>query len=78
MHVTTPDRRAPTPLPGKKNADQTFPQPDPNESHWHSIYEVYWITERLRRHTFWDKRNPIRGLTRCVSLLIQRHPDSCG
>ncbi|PWN18424.1 hypothetical protein BCV69DRAFT_285050 [Microstroma glucosiphilum] len=33
-------------------------------SDWHTCRDVRWFDKRCRRHTFWDRRNPVRGLTR--------------
>lgn len=38
-------------------------------SDWHTCRDIRWLGHRVRRHTFWDKRNPIRGLT--SDILIQ-------
>lgn len=35
-------------------------------SDWHTCRDVRWFDRRVRRHTFWDRRNPVRGLTRWV------------
>lgn len=33
-------------------------------SDWHTCRDILWLGgNRIRRHTFWDERNPIRGLT---------------
>ena len=33
-------------------------------SDWHTCRDIIWLGgNRIRRHTFWDERNPIRGLT---------------
>lgn len=33
-------------------------------SDWHTCRDIWWLGNRpYRRHTFWDTRNPIRGLT---------------
>lgn len=65
MHVDAPESRPIQTIPtGRQDGPGPIPDADENESRWHSIYEVYWLGERLRRHTFWDARNPIRGLTR--------------
>lgn len=65
MHVDEPESRPVQTIPnGHQNEPGPTPDADENESRWHSVYEVYWLGERLRRHTFWDARNPIRGLTR--------------
>ncbi|SJX61417.1 related to coenzyme A diphosphatase [Sporisorium reilianum f. sp. reilianum] len=39
-------------------------------SDWHTCRDILWLNaHRIRRHTFWDERNPIRGLT--SDILIQ-------
>ncbi|KAE8215822.1 hypothetical protein CF327_g930 [Tilletia walkeri] len=33
-------------------------------SDWHTCRDILWLGgHRVRRHTFWDSRNPVRGLT---------------
>ncbi|KAK0563910.1 8-oxo-dGTP diphosphatase [Tilletia horrida] len=33
-------------------------------SDWHTCRDILWLGgNRVRRHTFWDTRNPVRGLT---------------
>ncbi|SPO22349.1 related to coenzyme A diphosphatase [Ustilago trichophora] len=68
------------------------PSPDPealrhmpaNEvspiSDWHTCRDIIWLGgNRIRRHTFWDERNPIRGLTsdiliRAAAIAYDEHP----
>ena len=38
-------------------------------SDWHHCRDISWFGERIRRHDFWHRSNPIRGLTRCVASL---------
>ncbi len=33
-------------------------------SDWHTCRDAMWLGRRCRRHTFWDTRNPVMGLTR--------------
>lgn len=40
-------------------------------SDWHTCRDIYWLGGcRFRRHTFWDNRNPVRGLTRYVGRAV--------
>lgn len=64
MHIDADEEHPAQTLTTGTNAPGPTPSVDPKESHWHTVYEVDWLGERLRRHTFWDQRNPIRGLTR--------------
>lgn len=65
MHIPSSGQRTTrTPLAGNKDEPGPAPGYDAEESEWHSVYQVDWLGERLSRHTFWDVRNPIRGLTR--------------
>ncbi len=42
-------------------------------SDWHTCRDILWLGgERIRRHTFWDERNPIRGLTSDILILASR------
>ncbi|CAO1616220.1 unnamed protein product [Jaminaea pallidilutea] len=48
-------------------------------SDWHTCRDVRWFNRRVRRHTFWDTRNPVRGLTsdiliHCASLAYSVEP----
>ena len=44
---------------------QNSPKSEVREpSDWHTCRDITWLGQRIRRHTFWDNRNPIRGLTR--------------
>ncbi|CAO1619005.1 unnamed protein product [Parajaminaea phylloscopi] len=48
-------------------------------SDWHTCRDIRWFDKRIRRHTFWDKRNPVRGLTsdiliHCAALAYKRDP----
>ncbi|CDR88046.1 related to coenzyme A diphosphatase [Sporisorium scitamineum] len=39
-------------------------------SDWHTCRDILWLAgNRIRRHTFWDERNPIRGLTSDILIL---------
>lgn len=39
-------------------------------SDWHTCRDIIWLGgNRIRRHTFWDERNPIRGLTSDILIL---------
>ncbi|EPQ28358.1 uncharacterized protein PFL1_04185 [Pseudozyma flocculosa PF-1] len=39
-------------------------------SDWHTCRDILWLGgHRIRRHTFWDERNPIRGLTSDILIL---------
>lgn len=39
-------------------------------SDWHTCRDILWLgNHRIRRHTFWDERNPIRGLTSDILIL---------
>ncbi|SPO46053.1 related to coenzyme A diphosphatase [Moesziomyces antarcticus] len=39
-------------------------------SDWHTCRDILWLdNNRVRRHTFWDERNPIRGLTSDILIL---------
>lgn len=64
------------PPPGLRRSLHLPPTPEPealrhmpaNEvspiSDWHTCRDIIWLGgHRIRRHTFWDERNPIRGLT---------------
>lgn len=50
-------------------------------SDWHTCRDIHWLGgRRYRRHTFWDARNPIRGLTsdiliHAASIAFKREPD---
>lgn len=70
------------PPPSLRRSLRLPPTPDPealrhmpaNEvspiSDWHTCRDIIWLGgERIRRHTFWDERNPIRGLTSDILIL---------
>lgn len=49
-------------------------------SDWHTCRDIRWLGHRVRRHTFWDTRNPIRGLTsdiliHAAAIAYARQPD---
>ncbi|WFD41721.1 hypothetical protein MPSI1_000357 [Malassezia psittaci] len=71
MQVSPIDQRRAQILPGRRRDEpNSVPGADASESHWHTVYQVSWLGEQLKRHTFWDQRNPIRGLTRFVVLFL--------
>lgn len=42
-------------------------------SDWHTCRDILWLGGyRIRRHTFWDERNPIRGLTSDILILAAK------
>lgn len=42
-------------------------------SDWHTCRDIIWLGgNRIRRHTFWDERNPVRGLTSDILILAAR------
>lgn len=53
------------------------PRNDPEE--WHTAYDVIWLSNyRYRRHTFWDARSPVRGLTRCAPAAARERSTDLG
>jgi len=50
-------------------------------SDWHTCRDIQWLGgHRVRRHTFWDTRNPVRGLTsdiliHAASVAYKQEPD---
>ncbi|KAK0544902.1 8-oxo-dGTP diphosphatase [Tilletia horrida] len=50
-------------------------------SDWHTCRDILWLGgNRVRRHTFWDVRNPVRGLTsdiliHAASIAYKQTPD---
>ncbi|PWZ03335.1 hypothetical protein BCV70DRAFT_15389 [Testicularia cyperi] len=50
-------------------------------SDWHTCRDIIWLGgNRIRRHAFWDERNPIRGLTadiliHAASIAYAQPPD---
>ncbi|GAC96912.1 hypothetical protein PHSY_004496 [Pseudozyma hubeiensis SY62] len=65
LHLTpTPDPEALRHMP----ANEVSPISD-----WHTCRDILWLGgHRIRRHTFWDERNPIRGLTSDILILAAR------
>lgn len=60
---------------------QNSPRSEVREpSDWHTCRDITWLGQKIRRHTFWDHRNPIRGLTsdiliRAACIAYNQEPD---
>ncbi|WFD05924.1 hypothetical protein MVES1_001258 [Malassezia vespertilionis] len=67
MDITPQSERYSTPLPGSTETPESAGST--GDATWHTAYDISWIGDvRMRRHTFWEANNPIRGLTSDVLL----------
>ncbi|UZJ51622.1 hypothetical protein CBS101457_000942 [Exobasidium rhododendri] len=78
----SPSEQLRTTLRLKADVDiQNSPRSEVREpSDWHTCRDITWFGQRIRRHTFWDNRNPIRGLTsdiliHAASIAYKQAPD---
>ena len=52
------------PRPTPEDLERTPRTLESGLSDWHTCRDAMWLGKRVRRHTFWDTRNPVMGLTR--------------
>ncbi|CAO1623121.1 unnamed protein product [Sympodiomycopsis kandeliae] len=84
QHFPSPELRqslklTPTPPDPNVQSDLAPWSEESGASDWHTCRDVEWFNSRIRRHTFWDHRNPVRGLTsdiliHCASLAYSQGP----
>lgn len=68
MHFPTPQLRDSLRLGRDYDPDQAPASAVREPSDWHTCRDIVWLAGlTVRRHTFWDRRNPVRGLTRYVA-----------
>ncbi|CAD6969483.1 unnamed protein product [Tilletia controversa] len=68
-------------VPSPKDLDDMPRNEVSGPSDWHTCRDILWLGgHRVRRHTFWDARNPVRGLTsdiliHAASIAYKTQPD---
>ncbi|KDN46794.1 hypothetical protein K437DRAFT_256069 [Tilletiaria anomala UBC 951] len=83
QHNPTPSMRAYLRLPPKPSNEDLARMPSTMASgisDWHTCRDALWLGRRYRRHTFWDTRNPVMGLTsdiliHAAMLAYDQEPD---